>query len=370
MILTDLLSASTREQLRDKLVEVLRMGDLPTPAWSRFSVLRHFVEREPTLLSDLWDAIVAVAKGGYLSSAKGPWLDLLGQDWFGESRLPAANTEGLVVLSDSASVGPTAVSVGSVWVGTPGYQSAKRFVVSGLPNGSSVPLDGSLVVAVRAEFAGSAWNVGNGQVSEMLTSIPGITVSNPAGPDGTWITSQGVDAEMDEEYAARLAQKWSLVGAGSTVGAYVVTARSASTQVRHVRVWSPYGGAVRLVVAGPSGPISAQALADVQAAVEAKRPVGVPDVTVANGRIRTDVIVGTLYRAKDGNAVDGVNYAQAAALAYGQIVGVGGRVSREKLIARMLASDDFEDAEFTAPSGDFVLDDDEIYVPTFLLSVA
>ncbi len=357
MIVTDLFTNQGREALRDKLVELLRMGDLPTPAWHRFSILRHFTEREPTLLADLWNAIGTVAKGGWLSTARGKWLDLLVQDYFGDARKPAASCEGTVIVEDVASAGPLTITPGSFWVGTSSL-SPRRFVAT---TGGTVALNGSLAITVRAESDGADWNVGNEEIDQILApASPGFKVSNPGGPEGTWIASQGVDAERDDDLVARMLDKWSLLGAGCDEAAYRYRALSSDPQITRVSVTTPYGGAVRVRVAGPLGPVSASALAAAAALVELKRPIGVPDVRTENCRARPITVQGALYGI--GSLAD----AQAAVTAYARTLPIGAKVSRERIIAACLVSG-FDDMELTGPATDIELLSDEAFVPTFSL---
>lgn len=366
MAISDLIKIPTADELAARWQGFLRLGGFPTGSWQPRTLLRFTVESESALLSDVSQAISDIAKSAFTKTAKGPWLDLVAENVFDDARKPATNTVGEVLLTDVSGVGPVSISVGQKWVADSSKEL--RYVVTSLPYGTSVPLNGSLRVVVRAEKSGSKYNVGSGTITEFVTSTPGVTVTNPAiGDTGTWITSQGVDQELDDALSSRLLDKWSLLGTGATDGAYRYYVLSASPEVTRARVWSPGGGSVRIVVAGPSVAVSAGALTLATNAVLAKRPLGVPDVTVANCSVLSVPITGTIYLAKGQDPASRLAAAQAAVDAYSRVHPVGGKLSRERIIKDLFV-DGTEDIDLTAPTGDVILADGQIFAPTFSLN--
>lgn len=316
------------------------------------------------ILADLTETIAEIAKGGFLRYATGDWLTLLAANVFDLDRKLATSTIGDVVLTDLGAAGPIAITAGATWVAT--ADRALRFVVVDLPDGPTLPLGGTLRVRVRAEFSGAAYNVANAAISELITSLPGVTVTNDPDPiTGTWITTQGTDDEVDASLVQRCLDRWA-VATGSTDGAYRSWMIASDAEVVRCRVWSPGGGSVRGVVAGPSAPVSAGALANARSVVAQRRPLGVPDVVIDNVSAPPFPIVGSLTAS--GSLPAAIAAAQARVAAYLRSLDIGQRVSREKLIAALGSDPAVSDVELLVPATDVALGDYEIAVPAFTLT--
>lgn len=367
--ITDLIAAPDKEELQSKLFELLRLAGFPTPSWHRFSILRHAAENEPLLVEDLWQRATEIAKGGFTSLAintdgtQNGWLDLIAENFYSDVRKPAVATVGKVVLSDPNGVGPTPVSANAVTVST--TDKLLRFVAT---SGGVIPASGSLTITVRAESTGAKYNVANGAIDTLVTSLPGITVSNPAQSSGTWVDTQGADIESDGELSTRLQAKWGTLGTCANDSSYRYTALSASSEVRKCKAFSPVPGTVRVVVAGAAGPVSSSALALAVAAVEAMRPLAVT-VTTVNATANPVAITATIHLkpGADGDAT--LAQAQANVAAYAADLDIGAAVSREKIIAALASPAGVRDITITAPSADVVQTSEQIFVPTLTVAV-
>lgn len=359
--LRDLLQTPTRETWLDRILEFLRLRGFPVGAWQTTSFLRYFVETEADSFSDVNGVVAKIAAGGFLKLSSGDWLSLVAENVFDEVRKPAVFAEGTATLADVGNVGPVTYDVGALWVTTAGREL--RFANSAA---ITLPLGGSVTIYLRAEAAGEGYNVGNGAIDTFVSVTPGLTVSNPAGASGTWLTVQGVDVEGDDALKQRCIDKWGLLGSGATDGAYRYWSSSASPEITKVRAYSPGGGSVRVVVSGPSGPVSAAALGAAAALVESKRPLGVPDVVVSNAVAVPGVVGGTLVMEEGRDGAAAVAAAQAAVVAFAQGLGIGAKVSRERLV-RELFVDGVADLQGITPAADLVLADNEVFVPSFAL---
>jgi uncharacterized phage protein gp47/JayE len=364
----DLLKAPDRVALQTKLFELLRLSGFPTPSWHRFSLLRHSAENEPLLVEDLWERATEIAKGGFVSLAEGAWLDLAAENFFDEVRKPSLATVGKLVLSDPNSVGPTSVTPNAITVSTP--DQLLRFVVT---SSGTVPAGGSLTVDVRAESTGARFNVPNGTIDTLVTSLPGIVVSNPAQPSsGTWITTQGADAESDGELADRLISKWGTLGSGSNDSSYRYYALNAANEIRRCLAYSPTPGSVRVVVGGVSGPVSSGALALAVAAVEGMRPLAVSVATV-NAIANVVTIVASLDMAPGFDGAAAQSQAIANVASYAASLDIGAKVSYEKIVQALVSPTGVRDITVTV-NGD--IDDvlpsstEEIFVPSLTVTLA
>lgn len=141
-------------------------------SWQPFSAPRRLIDIETRDAAALDQAIADTAAGGIPADASGPWLDLSLKQQYGEDRNPALFTKGYLLLEDVASVGPSAFAAGDLWA----RDLTGELRYSNL-EGGTVPLNGSLLVLFQAEKTGSAWNVGNGGISDLATPIPGLTVT-------------------------------------------------------------------------------------------------------------------------------------------------------------------------------------------------
>ena len=362
---SDLVSVPTKDELLDKFVALLRLAGFPVASWESGAFQRYTTETESDLLSDLANGILAIAKAGSIRLAKevdDGWVDIAAE-WFAETRKAAVFTQGTVRLTDAASSGPYTIQPGTFWVAN-GDRSL-RFVSTNtgpvtLPFGSFVD------ITFQAESPGSQYNVANDTLTEILTPLPGVVATNRDPGTGTWITQQGTDAESNDALIQRCLDKWSTLGSGSDDGAYRYNSASAAAEITRVKVYSPGGGAVRVVVAGASGPVSAAALAAAQAIIAKKRPIGVPDVVVSNAVARVLNVSGTLYAEAGKDLAALTASAQAAVDALARSYAIGARVSREKIV-RALLVDGLDDLELATP-GDTALGIDEVFVPTYSLT--
>ncbi len=365
--LSDLLPIPTKDQILDKFVGLLRLAGFPTASWQVGSFMRHTTEGESELYVDLASLIQKVAKGGFIKLAPeidDSWVDLCAENVFSETRKPAVYTQGKATLTDEGGIGPVTINPGSFWIAN--ADKTLRFVNV---DGGNLPLDGTLELTFQAESAGTAFNVGSGTLTEILTPQPGVTVTNPAQDSGTWITQQGADVETSTALAQRCIDKWSTLGTGATEGAYRYAAASSSSEITRVRVYSPGAGAVRVVVAGDAGPVSSTALTAAATAVAAKRPIGVPDVTTSNATVYAQSITGVLYVTAGYDPAAILSAAQASLNAFARALALGSKVSREKVI-RALLVDGVDDLDLTAPAADVQLGDLEVWLPSYSLTTA
>lgn len=365
--LSDLMKVLSKDDVLTSFISLLRLGGFPVASWHSGSLQRHTAETESALLSDLTEAVKNAAKGGFIKLAAevdDDWVDLCAENVFAETRKPAVYTQGVVRLTDAASSGPHTISPGGFWIAN-GDRSLRYVTVNAADE--TLPLGGSLTLTFQAESPGAAYNVGNGALVEALTPLPGVTVENVDPGTGTWITQQGNDAEGNDVLVQRCLDKWSTIGSGSDESAYRYYATSASNEITRAKVYSPGGGSVRIVVGGSSGPVSAAALAAAAALIEAKRPLGVPDVVTSNAVARAQLITGVLYVDTGRDLAAALAAAQAAVDARARLTAIGGKVSRERII-RELMVDGVNDLDLSAPAADLQLALDEVWVPSYSLT--
>jgi uncharacterized phage protein gp47/JayE len=358
--LSDLFTVPTKEAVRSRLLSLLAIGGFPVTAWGAGNLARHLIEAFATYGADLGALIVAIAKSGFLDSAEDAWLDLLAAGLFLETRKPSVATRGLVVLRDEAGQGPFDLTPGSVWIAnksrTRRFRNVERI---------TAPLGGEVRALFEAESPGDAWNVGNGELVEILTpGGTGVAVANPARGTDPWITLAGSDREKDPALRQRCRDKWATLGSGSNEAAYRYWASTASPEVARVRVLSdPATGLVTVRVASAIGAVSREALAAVDAVLVKRRPLSVGTLA-ANSEAASILFEGILYTT-------GADLRDAVAERlrdYARTTDIGGVIFRARLIAEIMAVPGMINVALLAPLGDVTVPDDRVFVPEFRLT--
>ncbi|MGI6542978.1 MAG: baseplate J/gp47 family protein [Limnochordia bacterium] len=233
-------------------------------------VFRTLIELASQGVADIYKLILSVAPQGFVVYARGRWLDLHCEG-MGITRFPATRTRGIVVFGRSKPGGNVVIRAGSIvktGVGTSGREM--RYFVEE----ETVLPEGALEVAVpvRAEFEGASFNVGPGYIDRLVTHIAGIeTVYNPEG----WIVEEGADEEDDESLRQRYLGRWDELATGATRAGYAAWARSVPGVVDvAVDDRFPRGqGTVDVIITGPAGAPSQELIDEVQAYLEARKPI-------------------------------------------------------------------------------------------------
>lgn len=359
----DLVTVPTKDDFLNAFIRLFRLANFPVASWHSGSLQRHTAETESSLFSDMSATVQNIGRAGFIKYAAlvgDAWVDLCAENVFDETRKPATYTEGVWQLTDGGSIGPVSVAAGTFWVST--ADKSKRYVNT---EAFTVPLGGTVSFAIKAESPGTDWNEGVGAITEILTPQPGFVGSNVSLDAGTWITAQGANRESNEALISRCLDKWSTLGSGANEGAYRYHALSVSSEITGVRVYSPGGGKVRIVVRGDAGPVSSTALGLAAVRIEEKRPLGVPDVVTSNCVYSARTIAGTIYTSGDPSSVLAKIQSNVAALA--RATPIGARVSRERIIATMMLPE-VTDMELPEPT-DFQLGASEVWGPSFALTV-
>lgn len=374
--LQQLTAAPTAAQNLTTLLALLQLGGFPATAWQSGSTGPVLTNMEAQFLTSLGNAIASVAQGGYLAlpgqpttGAQGSWLDLLGTQIFQSPRNNASFTVGTVSIADAANAGPFTIQPAGLTVS----DASKKYLFQSNNSGNlTLPLGGTLSLSVQAAQQGAAYNLAPGVITTLITSLPGVTVSNPAVNGQTWITAVGTDAETDTLYTGRLGAKWSTLGSGSNNGAYFYNATTSSiTGTLEVTQCSVFAvnGVVNIVVAGANGPVSANALTAVTTAINNMRPLTV-QTNVVNAIASQTVISGTVYVK---GSFDLSATLAAAQVALGQLfatVPIGGTCYRSAIIETIMNVSGVYNATIGAPAADVSLGSTTVFTPIYLLTTS
>lgn len=337
----------------DRFTFSLTVPSFPVTSWQAGSLPLTIVELEAEVCAEHDRTEAKIAAGGQIDDATGAWLKLYARSQYQEEKHGAVATKGTCRLSDSGA-GPHTFTAGQLWATT---STGKRFFNS---TAGTLTENGTLDLEFTAELPGAAHNVGNGEISALVTAIPGVSISNPNPGTGLWITTQGVDEETDEAFRARCKAKWATLGAGASKAAYEYWATTASAQVTKtlVRASPTVPGEVDLYLAGPAGAVAAEVVTAVEGYVTPRMPLGVT-LNCASAEALVVELAGTVKVRAAYLAA-----AQAAASAALQQIfselpiggedagGAGGIVSRERLFAAVASQVGVVDFNPTSPIAD------------------
>ncbi len=275
----NLLNGLTADEIFDSIV-----SSLPTTFttdWSDGSVPKTMLQGWSAALSRAYTSVVGpIAKSGFLNLAVDSWVPLIAVYVYGIAPYPALQTQGKIRFRVAPGSGPYPIA--SAIVATDAAPALRYFSTNKAPISISSAAD--VWIPIKAEFPGSAYNVLEGQITKLTTSLPGVTVSNvPEGTDPSWITTYGADAELVKQIIERCARRLGRLSKlqNYPTDGYISLIRDLSQQVKKVSVYpNYYRGAARpgcatIFLAGDTGPVSAATVAEVERLVNPYRnPLG------------------------------------------------------------------------------------------------
>jgi uncharacterized phage protein gp47/JayE len=341
----------------------LTVSDLPVTAWQAGSVPLTDVELLSLLQEDQAALVKAVAAGGFLTRARGPWLDLLAPNVYFLTRNPGVTAKHLVTFTAATGAGPYAISPGQLWVAS---TSGLRFNTEG---SFTIPLGGSVQATVRAEQPGAAYNVANGTITTLVTSLPGVTVNNPNPGSGTSLTVVGADDESDDNYIARCKARWPSLGTGQTAAVVDLWARTASLEVTRTKVRpSPsVEGQFELYLAGSGGPVSGGAVTAVTNYLATRLVLGTTALVQA-AAVGAYTVTATLY-VHAGYETQAALDAAANMDAFNQALAIGDTIYLTNIIEQLSLPAGVRNVSVSLPVADVVLGATAVGVLTLNLTV-
>lgn len=251
MTLEELTTPATKAEVEAAIYAALAARGVATTTWKPGAVVRTLIAGVAIVIGAASTLQAAIAKSGFLALARGDWLTLVARYVYGVERDEGSFAAGEVEL-DNAGGGVYSVAVGDLVVlntdAGKTYRNTAAFTINALETG--------VVVPVQADEIGSASTAATGEIDALVTSLLGVTVSNPSAIVGT-------DPEEDPALQARCAEKLGTLSPNGPKDAYAFVARSAlrtdgtSVGVTRVRVLADGGvGAVTVYVANATGGIT------------------------------------------------------------------------------------------------------------------
>ena len=346
----------TQAAYLSQILATLAAQGFPVTAWQVGNAGRTLAVADATALADLRAVIADVARGGYLDTATGDWLTLLAAGLFDITRTPAVYAVGSVTLSCLPTAGPYSITAGALVVtdGTRRWRSTNTTT-------QTLPSNGSLVVEVRAESPGTAYNVSGSALilTPVSPALAGVTVT--AASD--WIAPSGTPEESDASLRARCRAKWGTLGRGATDSAYVYWARTghadAANVTRAAVVWGSGDGTLTVYLAGPAGPVSSGVVTTVDAWLDTNKP-GTDNPTAASATARVVSLIATVTVASASDSTANRALATDALTAYFASLDIGEDVDLGRLYEAFYAAAGVIDVDITQPATDTSVNNDEI----------
>lgn len=338
---------TTADAYLTTLLASLAAQGFPVTAWQPGNAGRSLARADAEALADLRSVIAEIARGGYLDTATGDWLDLVAGGLFDLPRVAATFAVGNVTLTCSAAAGPYAIGPGALVVtdGTRRWRSTNATTLT-------LATGGTLSVEVRAEAPGTASNISGTLLSSapLAPALAGVTVS--AIP--SWITTAAVDAETDAALRARCRLRWSTLGRGANLSAYEYNTLSANVAgITRAQVLSgPGDGEVTVYVAQASGTATGGQVAAVQSALDVVKPVTDTALVVAATPV-VIAVTATVYVSAASDSTPNRTLATDAISAYINGLAMGAAtVDTARIGASIYAAAGIRDVDLVAPAAD------------------
>ena len=235
------------------------------------AAIRGLLEVIAKVIADLYALVKTVMAQSFVQTATGAWMDLKVRE-MGIVRHPAVKTRVRLTFSRSMPADRNiTIPAGTICksVKDAGGKDYRFLTVeeAALAEGNS-----SVDVEAEAESPGSAWNVGEGAITRIVTRIAGVdSVSNGAG----FLLREGSDLESDEQLRIRAITSWERLGLGGTREAY----RNWALSVPGVTAASvlddfPFGpGTVGVVILGANGAPTPALLNEVLLYIKERKPL-------------------------------------------------------------------------------------------------
>ena len=358
MTLADLLKPKTAAEWRAYILAQLAGAAFPVTSWVAGSVVRTLVELYSAALSDVQQAVRAIALAGVLEEVESDWLTVVARNFYRVERLAAGFTEGTVTVTAAAGVGPYSLDAGAFIVGIQGSgpDDAFRFIAT---ESKTLNPGGSVTLAVKAETPGTRNNVSVNLINYLFTPFPGVTVSNPAIGE-TWITRPGLDEESDARLRQRCVDKWATLSTSWTDFAVRYWTLSSTTLdgsptgvTRMGIVYGPGDGTYTVVVASDAGGVSGDIVAAVQSYLDARKPI-TDEPTVVSATETVVAVQGTVRVKVGQNTLANRSKVIAAIAALQASLGIGDDVDLGALYTaiRGALAGVVIDVDITTPAGD------------------
>ncbi len=251
--LASLLIQETKSAIYEKAIVIAEAVGLPVSSWQAGDPSRSLFHLESQLLATLEEVVVGFISSGFLDYATGSWLKILAEQVYNVTVPEATYASADVVLTNGGGGLYTEedLAIGSLTFKNSVTGKTYRNTTTGtLSPGPAT----TVTLTVEAEEAGQESSAGAGEIDELVTSLLGVTCTNPT-------AAVGIDEQSEDTTRQQCRDKLDSLSPNGPKGAYAYVARNAelsgTNAVTRVRVYvESETGDVTVYLAGPSGTIA------------------------------------------------------------------------------------------------------------------
>ena len=317
----------THDQGKQDLLVMLEAQGFQGSAWQEGDPALFGVEIGAEIESRNSKYAVFLRDMGLNATATGEALTKLSKSHFGNDRNPAVETQRSITLACAATSGPYVINVGDLVLTEPGGQTFRNVAGLSFSYPANLTSGGSLTLLFEAEVAGAAGNVANDTVTQFVTTLAGVTVTDDT------LYRTGENEESDERLRLRnetTAATRSLEPIDDTIenlvlelDATLVTPGINSTNPRGPGTFDVYL-AQELTTASGAQVLAVQAALDARVMGDTSGAANTrPGYAIAAPTLALDLI-GTVYYAPTFAAADVQTGVLAALTAYLKTIPMGG----------------------------------------------
>ncbi|KEQ23434.1 baseplate J/gp47 family protein [Paenibacillus tyrfis] len=256
----ELIEVKNEDQLLDEMKEQLRSQQFPARIMRKGGVFYTLLALFMRALAGLYSLLPVIIRQMFVHSASGAWLDVAARE-YGVFRKQATKTNGRITFIRSNAEQVVTVEAGTMFSTNPDLKGiVRRFYLKKtvvLPLGA-FKADGE----IEAEEAGAGFNVAAGNIQNMLTFVPYVSVTN----EENWIIREGTDLETDDSLRQRTLGRWEQLSTGGIRDYYRSLIESISGVVAvHIEDQHPRGeGTADIIIMGVAGVPSAAIVQEAQ----------------------------------------------------------------------------------------------------------
>lgn len=215
MTLDELTTPMTVDEAKTAIYDGLAAKGVRTTAWKAGAVARTIIACVAIVLAAFSRLQALIAKGGFLETAEGVWLDQVALYVYGVTRSPGSFASGALTF-DNAGGGVYSGGIGDLTVRSSAtnktYRNTAAFTIGALATGVEIPFAATELGADSTAPAGT--------IDTLVTTMSGVSVTNASALIGT-------DEETDTDLRTRCKAKLGTISPRGARDAYDYVARSA-----------------------------------------------------------------------------------------------------------------------------------------------
>lgn len=325
LTLAQLRTEVTRAEAEEYALTLLTDLGLNARSWQSGSWQLTITNLFVTVYAALTANIKTLAEIGFNELAVGDSLTAFSDSVYDNQRNEATRAQHTLRLTCGAVGGPYTITAGQYVVRetTTGNNLLYTALTGGTLNPSS-----TLNITAECQTAGVQGNVAIGSITDPVTPLVAVIVTNIDVGDGTSLVEAGTNEESDEDLRIRNTTKWAAQNLASPAEAYEYWVRVGSANITRVLVddSNPRGsGTTNVYAAGATGVAALGDVADGQAELDKHLPE-TSDAKVIAAPSDVQAFVANVYiTAADHDAAKETEIEQAL-LDYINSLAIGGKV--------------------------------------------